>query len=188
MGTSHYSTLSSKAPIPENFSSLQLWYVDHRNKKSSSPKLPILNRFELIFAPDFCLWKRSIVNWNFNLGAWKLKFGQKLRLYRKTWNFFFSKGDLLTLAWNGTLRATGEAWKGGLGRAATSHTPFLGQCPPPRGAYYVTALNGLLFHKKSLNGSHFLKVPLNWATVRLSKIFEAGGDGTEKKKKIEKNP
>ena len=35
----------------------------------------------------------------------------------------------------GTLRTTGEAWKG-VFQAAHPHSPFLGQCPPPDSAMF----------------------------------------------------
>ena len=106
--------------------------------------------------PGFLKWG-GLVNWSLPLkdGACELKiskFGglwienfqiwalESKNLGEKWGKFpiFFPKGGLVNwlLLEMGPLWTTGEAWKGGL-QGRTSHTPFLGQCPPPpRGLVY----------------------------------------------------
>ena len=82
---------------------------------------------------DFCLWKRGLVELKFsNLGAWKLKLGQKLRLYNLKFLNFSQKGVLWTyfklfsLKWDPCkLR---ERHEKGVFRAV--HTPLSGSVPP----------------------------------------------------------
>ena len=86
------------------------------------------------------------MNWKFsNLEAWELKFGQKLRLWRLKFQFFFyQKGACeLTIAWNnpcelraaqmGPLWTTGEVWKWGF-QGRTSPCPICRSVPPPGGS------------------------------------------------------
>ena len=95
---------------------------------------------ELIFASErgglwtenFQIW--GLVNCKFpNLGAWELKFGQKLRLSRLKFPNFLKKGSCeLTLCLKWDPCELQERHEKGVFRAAHPHTPFLGQCPPGR--------------------------------------------------------
>ena len=68
-----------------------------------------------LWTENFQIW--GLVNWKFsNLGAYELKFGQKMRLWRLKMPIFLKRGscELTLLLEMGPLRTTGEAWKGGL--------------------------------------------------------------------------
>ena len=62
--------------------------------RSVQPRFPKCGACELI-----CFWKRGLVNWKFpNLGAWELRFGQKLSCIEvKIWVLWTD-----SFAWNGT--------------------------------------------------------------------------------------
>ena len=116
------------------------------------PGFPKCGACELTFASEkgglwpgnFQIW--GLVSWKFpNLGACELKMSKFGGLWAKIWvkieavevkiSKFSQKGVLWTdsFAWNGTLRAAGEAWKGGL-QGRTSPYPLSRSVPPPRGA------------------------------------------------------
>ena len=81
---------------------------------------------------DIYLWKRGLVSWKCsNLGAWELKFGQKLRMQWLKFPNFLKRGscELTLLPWNGTLANYRTGMKRDL-QGCTSPYPLSRSVPP----------------------------------------------------------